>query len=144
MCAVQARVSLGSGRHEGASMTRIACVLTLILAVPAAASAQHEALAAGEQRGTVSVQSSCNPAVAAEFNRAVALLHSFEFRDALATFNAVLERDASCAIAYWGIALCQWGNPFAGVKAGPLLDRGRDAVEKGLATGKPTLRERGY
>jgi Tfp pilus assembly protein PilF len=125
-------------------MTRIACVLTLILAVPAAASAQHEAHAAGEQLGTVSFQTSCNPAVAAEFNRAVALLHSFEFRDALATFNAVLERDASCAIAYWGIALCQWGNPFAGVKAGPLLDRGRDAVEKGLATGKPTSRERGY
>src|SRR5688500_19480356 len=125
-------------------MTRIASVLTLFLAMPSATFAQHEQHAAGNQLGTVSFQTSCTPAVAAEFNRAVALLHSFEFRDALATFNAVLERDASCAIAYRGIALCQWGNPFAGVKAGPLRDRGRDAVETGLATGKPTLRERGY
>ena len=56
----------------------------------------------------------------------------------------VLERDASCAIAYWGIALCNWGNPFAGVKARPLLDRGRAAAEQGLSAGRPTSRERAY
>src|SRR5687768_10859236 len=125
-------------------MTRIACVFTLMLAIPCAAWAQHEQHAAGGQLGTVAFQTSCSPAVAADFNRAVALLHSFEFRDALAAFNGVLERDASCAVAYWGIALCQWGNPFAGIKAGPLLERGRAAAEKGLSTGKPTPRERAY
>jgi tetratricopeptide (TPR) repeat protein len=125
-------------------MTRITCVVTFILAIPSGVFAQHEQHVAGGQLGTVSFQTSCSPAVAADFNRAVALLHSFEFRDALTAFNAVLERDASCAIAYWGIALCQWGNPFAGVKAGPLLERGRAAAEKGLATGRPTPRERAY
>jgi tetratricopeptide (TPR) repeat protein len=125
-------------------MTRIACVLTFVLAIPSAAFAQHEQHAAGNQLGTVAFQTSCAPAVAADFNRGVALLHSFEFRDALASFSAVIERDPSCAIAHWGIAMCHWGNPFAGVKAGPPLERGRAAVEKGLATGSPTPRERAY
>ena len=125
-------------------MTRIASVLALVLVIPSAALAQHEQHAAGNQLGTVSFQTSCAPAVAADFNRGVALLHSFEFRDALATFNTVVERDPSCAIAQWGIALCHWGNPFAGIKAGPPLERGRAAAEKGLATGTPTPRERAY
>src|SRR5687767_15931242 len=91
-------------------MTRIASVLTFVLAIPSAAFAQHEQHAAGSQLGTVSFQTSCTPAVAADFNRGVALLHSFEFRDALAAFNAVVARDSSCAIAHWGIALCHWGR----------------------------------
>src|SRR5687767_508085 len=125
-------------------MTRIASVLTFVLAIPSAAFAQHEQHAAGNQLGTVAFQTSCAPAVAADFNRGVALLHSFEFRDALASFNTVIERDPSCAIAHWGIAMCHWGNPFAGVKAGPPLERGRAAVEKGLSMGTPTPRERAY
>ncbi len=40
--------------------------------------------------------------------------------------------------------MCQWGNPFGGIKTGPLLERGRDAAAKGLATGSPTPRERAY
>ncbi|HUR34068.1 MAG TPA: hypothetical protein VM032_09765, partial [Vicinamibacterales bacterium] len=55
-----------------------------------------------------------------------------------------LARDPSCAMAHWGIALCYWGNPFAGVKAGLLLENGRTAAQKGLSTGSPTPRERGY
>jgi tetratricopeptide (TPR) repeat protein len=82
--------------------------------------------------------------VRADFDRAIALLHSFEYGPASAMFNKVLERDRSCAIAYWGIALCNWTNPFGGVKAGPLLERGRATVEKGLSTGNPTPRERAY
>ena len=125
-------------------MNRFGCVLVAILAVPAAAAAQHEQHAAAEQLGKVAFQTSCAPAVAGDFNRAVALLHSFEFRDALATFTTVLEKDPSCAIAYWGVALCQWGNPFAGIKAGPLLERGAAAAQQGLALANATPRERAY
>ena len=80
----------------------------------------------------------------ADFNRAVALLHSFEYRPAIEGFQKVLAVDATCATAYWGIAVAQWGNPFGGIKTGPLLERGRDAVQKGLSTGSPTPRERAY
>lgn len=127
-------------------MKRILGLVTLVLGLPLAAAAQHEHGGATppEQFGTVSFDNSCSAAVQTDFNRAVALLHSFEFRPAMEAFTRVLERDPSCAVAYWGIGLCHWSNPFAGLKAGPPLERGRAAVEKGLATGSPTPRERAY
>jgi tetratricopeptide (TPR) repeat protein len=115
-----------------------------LLAIPTLAFAQHDQHGAGEKLGTVNFATSCTAETRADFNRAVALLHSFEFRPAMDTFTKVLAADPSCAIAHWGIALCHWGNPFAGVKAGPPLERGRDAAAKGLATGSPTPRERAY
>lgn len=125
--------------------TRLAAFIVSISVISTPAWAQHEAHGASpEKLGTVHFETTCSPAVRADFDRAVALLHSFEFRPAMETWNKVLAADASCAIAYWGQALCQWGNPFAGVKAGPLLERGRAAVDKGLATGSPSPRERAY
>jgi len=120
-------------------------VAAVVLVLHGTALAQdHEHPATQERLGTVSFPTSCHPEVAADFNRGVALLHSFEFRPAMQAFESVLARDASCAMAQWGIALCHWGNPFAGIKAGPLLERGRATIEKGLSTGTPTPRERGY
>jgi hypothetical protein len=119
-------------------------VLVGLLAIPGLAFAQHEQHGAGEKLGTVNFATSCKAETRADFNRAVALLHSFEYRPAMETFTKVLAADPSCAIAHWGIALCHWGNPFGGIKAGPLLERGRDAAQKGLATGSPTARERAY
>jgi tetratricopeptide (TPR) repeat protein len=119
--------------------------LTVVLVCPVLAFAQHEQHGAGaEKLGTVNFETSCKAETRADFNRAVALLHSFEFRPASETFTKVLAADPSWAIAHRGLAMCQWGNPFGGIKAGPLLERGRDAAAKGLATGSPTPRERAY
>ena len=125
-------------RSAFASATTVV-LLSLAAATPLA---QHPA--DHEQFGTVSFETSCTPAVAADVNRAVAQLHSFEFRGSMDGFNGVLARDPACAMAYWGVALSYWGNPFAGVKSDPLVANGRMAVQKGLATGSPTPRERGY
>jgi tetratricopeptide (TPR) repeat protein len=128
-------------------MTRLVggLIAVLVLSTPALAQHEHPASAtAPEKLGTVTFETSCAPAVRDEFNRAVALLHSFEFRPAMEGFTRVLERDNSCAVAYWGIALCHWGNPFGGVKSGPLLERGLAAAHKGLSTGSPTPRERAF
>jgi len=126
-------------------MTRIALALTLVLAAPLTAAAQHDQHgAAGEKLGTVHFETSCSPSTRADFDRAVALLHSFEYRSAMETFTKVLAADPSCAVAHWGIALCHWGNPFTGIKSGPLLERGREAAQKGLAAGTPTPREKAY
>ncbi|MDP2389749.1 MAG: hypothetical protein Q8N52_05425, partial [Acidobacteriota bacterium] len=126
-------------------MKSIALALSVLLVAPAAAVAQHEhPVSVGDKLGTVHFETSCAASTRVDFDRAVALLHSFEYRPALESFTKVLAADPSCAIAQWGIALCHWGNPFAGVKAGPQLERGRDAVQKGLATGAPTPREKAY
>ena len=49
----------------------------------------------------------------AEFERGVAMLHSYWFNYAGKTFRGVLEQDPTCAMAYWGIALDLLGNTLA-------------------------------
>jgi tetratricopeptide (TPR) repeat protein len=110
--------------------------------------AQHEdhaaAGAASERLGSVSFDNSCDAEVGTEFNRAVALLHSFEFRSAIEGFDRVLGADESCAIAHWGIALSYWGNPFGGARSTAALDAGLAAVNAGRALGTATARESAY
>ena len=61
----------------------------------------------------------------------MALLHSFEFGPAIEGFTAAGTTDPGCAIAYWGIALSRWGNPFAaGIKTPAQLEAGRAAIAK--------------
>ncbi|HEX8026877.1 MAG TPA: hypothetical protein VF491_00370, partial [Vicinamibacterales bacterium] len=124
-------------------MKLVSFAVTVVLFTPAFAIAQHDHPADGNL-GTVNFETSCQPATRAEFNRAMALMHSFEFGPARDSFDKVLSADPNCAIAYWGIALSHWSNPFSGIKSGPLLERGLAAAQKGLATGAPTPREQAY
>jgi hypothetical protein len=88
-----------------------ACALLL-----AAGSAfpQERGRASAEELGVVHFSTSCNAAAQKELDRAVALLHSFQFSRAMQGFDAALDNDSSCGIAYWGIAppgaLSQWSN----------------------------------
>ncbi|HSE51502.1 MAG TPA: hypothetical protein VLB00_04900 [Gemmatimonadales bacterium] len=102
-------------------------------------------LPAQEPVGTVRFATSCRPAAHATFSRAVALLHSFAFATAADEFQAVLKADPDCAMAWWGLALVAWGNPFAaGVKSPAQIARGLEAVKGARATGTPTPRESRY
>jgi hypothetical protein len=100
--------------------------------------------AAMEHLGSVSFQTSCSPAAQPQFNRAVALMHSFQFGSAIDGFHAVLAADPTCAIAYWGIALSSWSNPFAGFKSPAQLEQGLKAVTQGRTAATATKRERAY
>ena len=106
----------------------------------------HPQKAQTEQLGTVHFRTSCSPAVAPQFNRAVALLHSFEFGASISAFNEVLAADSSCAMAYWGLALSRWTNPMAaGNRSVALLQQGRKFVEAAMRLGvRASQRERGY
>jgi hypothetical protein len=111
----------------------------------ASTSAQGHSSPSHEHLGTVHFTTSCNQNAQNEFDRAVALLHSFEFSRAIAAFNAALKNDTTCAIAYWGIALSQWSNPFAvGNKDAGQLQSGRASVQLGKSLGAQTERERAY
>jgi hypothetical protein len=122
--------------------------LSILFAASAAIAAapQHEHGAAGpEKLGTVRFATSCSAAAQPAFNRAVALLHSFDFARAVAGFDATLAADASCTIAYWGIALSRWGNPFApGAKAAAQLQQGREAIDRAKASPPKSDREQAY
>lgn len=95
--------------------------------------------------GTVHFATSCSPAAQPVFNRAVALLHSFEFGGAIEGFNATLKADSTCGIAYWGLALSAWSNPFApGIKSAKQIETGLAAVQHAKTTGSKTRREKMY
>jgi tetratricopeptide (TPR) repeat protein len=94
--------------------------------------------------GTVNFPVSCTPEAQAEFNHAVAMLHSFWFGPAIKSFNTVAELDPTCAMAHWGVAMSLFGNPFSWPLTGqPLID-GWAAVEKATAAGAKTPREAAY
>jgi tetratricopeptide (TPR) repeat protein len=95
-----------------------------------------------EQLGRVSFANSCAPAAQATLARAVALLHSFWFREGEKTFREVLERDPNCAIATWGIATILIGNPFAAGPTPAQAQQAKEAIERGRAIGAKTERER--
>ncbi|HWX56226.1 MAG TPA: hypothetical protein VN176_16675 [Verrucomicrobiae bacterium] len=125
-------------------------LLTIVLFVQGVNFAQDHVHAATqnagrENLGTVEFSSSCSAAAQPQLNRAVALMHSFQFARAIAALNGTLATDPSCAIAYWGIALSNWGNPFAaGLKSPGQLELGRKAWEQAGTAGAKTERERAY
>src|SRR6478672_13797234 len=119
-----------------------AILLTLVASSSRAQEHQH---GIGENLGTVHFATSCNEPAQKELNRAVALLHSFQFSRAIEGFNAALGQDAACGIAYWGIALSDWSNPFApGIKDKSQLQGGRVNAQRGKTVGAKTERERAY
>jgi hypothetical protein len=73
----------------------------------------------------------------------MAYQHSFWYRAATDTFNEVLKLDPTCAIAYWGLALANLRNPYAPPLAAWLKD-GVVLIDKGLALGPKSTREKGY
>jgi tetratricopeptide (TPR) repeat protein len=102
----------------------------------------NQAAASAEERlGEVNFPISCDPVAQAQFNRAVALLHSFFFPETVKAFSAIAEKEPSCAMAYWGIAISQRPNPLVGPFPGDVLKVGWEAVEKARAATHKTERE---
>ena len=106
------------------------CALLLVSSVRAAQAQVHtHPTATPEQLGAVHFPTTCNAAVTPTFDRAVALLHSFEFGESIRAFSQVLATDSTCAMAQWGIALSRWTNPVApGLRSPTQLASGRAAA----------------
>jgi hypothetical protein len=70
-----------------------------------------------EKLGSVSFATSCAPGVARDFERSVALLHSFAYSAAAQSFRKVAAADPRCAMAHWGVAMSYyhqlWSPPGA-------------------------------
>src|SRR5438034_10936588 len=102
------------------------------------------AAAAQDKVGTVHFPTSCSAPVQGEFERAVAMLHSFWFSASTAAFAAVAQSDPGCAMAHWGVAMNLLGNPFGWPPSPKALADGWAAVERAKAAGAKTQRERDY
>ena len=121
-------------------------ILTSLTVVPLIADEGHQHPAGDpEKLGTVSFATSCAPKVQKQFQRSVAMLHSFWYEEAERTFNQVAQEDPGCAMAYWGLAMSYF-HPIWDAR-GPdaaILKKGADAVEKAKALNPKTERERDY
>ena len=97
-----------------------------------------------ERLGTVSFPNSCKPAVQPEFNRGVALLHSFAYTAAGEAFQSVAHQDSRCAIAHWGIAMTyfhQLWDPAISTQSSSAAQR---EIEQALRLRARTERERQF
>jgi tetratricopeptide (TPR) repeat protein len=118
--------------------------MLLLLAGLAWSDEGHHHALTEEEIGSVHFSTSCAKAVEFDINHAVALLHSFQYEDTRAAFEAVAVKDPKCAIAEWGVAMSHyhglWGNGDAAA--------GREAEERAqqIASANPatTPREHAY
>jgi tetratricopeptide (TPR) repeat protein len=77
----------------------------LLFLLPFLSAQETHIHSAPEKLGKVSFPISCTPAVQEQFDRGVALLHSFAYPAAEAAFQGVAELDPRCAMAHWGMAM---------------------------------------
>src|SRR5258708_32484474 len=124
--------------------TLVLGLMLLVFSTTAASAHDDEAKARGEKLGRVLFKTSCSPEAQKQFERALAMLHSFFFPETIKTFSSIPETDPSCAIAYWGIAISQRPNPLAGPFDTAALKNGLEAIEKGQAIGAKATRERDW
>ena len=127
-------------------MRRIPILLAALLcsvSLRVAAQEHHHELSAQEV-GSVQFATSCSRTVELSFDRAVALLHSFQYEQAREAFTEISKRDPSCAMAQWGVAMSHYhglwknGDTAAGRLA---LKKAQQLADSNSAT---TGREKAY
>jgi len=87
---------------------------------------QHAHALTLQEVGSVHFLTSCDRSMWTSFNRAVALLHSFQYEQARFAFMDVSIHDPGCAMAQWGIAM----SHFHGLWDNGDMAAGRKALQK--------------
>lgn len=98
---------------------------------------------APDKLGEVAFPIACNAAAQEQFNRAMAMLHSFFYPEAGKTFTRATEPDPTCAMGHWGVAMSGW-YPLWYPPTKESFQTGKAALEKAVAIGANTERERAY
>ena len=97
-----------------------------------------------EKLGRVSFPVSCAPGVQPEFDRAVALLHSFAYSAAESAFEKVATDDPHCAMAHWGAAMTQFHQLWEPRVDSQRVALGEKEIELARKTGNLSRHERRY
>ena len=96
-----------------------------------------------EKLGKVSFATSCSPRVARDFERSVALLHSFAYTASEQSFRKVATADPTCAMAHWGIAMSYYHQMWSPPSPRELRD-GQLEIDQALAMNRGSPRERQF
>jgi len=121
----------------------IVCALGL-LSIAAWSDEQHHHQLSENEVGSVHFATSCAKAVEQDFNRAVALLHSFQYEDTRVAFEEISRKDPTCAMAQWGVAMSHyhglWDN--GDTATGRLAQK--KAADLAATNSKTSAREKAY
>src|SRR5260370_19521372 len=122
----------------------IGFLCAVLYCAPLARCDEHHHALTAEEVGSVHFATSCSKSVGLSFNRAVALLHSFQYEQAREAFSGVAKRDPQCAMAQWGVAM----SYYHGLWKNGNTAAGRETFEKARAVAaanpKTTARELAY
>ncbi len=99
--------------------------------------------APGSEYGSLEFESSCNPSLKEEFNLAIKMLHSFEYDEAEKVFASIIDKDPSCALAYWGVAMSNF-HPLWAPPSEPELVKGSKAIAIGKSLAAPDSKAYAY
>src|SRR4029453_16943763 len=116
--------------------------LTLVAWQTATATSEHEH-PVPEKLGTVKFAISCSANVQPEFERAVALLHSFAYTAAEKAFRDLIAKEPRCAMAHWGAAMTYFHQLWEPYVAATDLARGQSEIDQAKHLGG-SERERGF
>jgi len=93
--------------------------------------------------GKVDFQSSCTGKVEEDLDLAIELLHSFEYEEAEKAFAKVIDEEPGCAMAYWGVAMCN-NHPLWTPPSEQELIKGAKAITIAQSITGKTKREAEY
>jgi len=119
----------------------ITALAVIGLSIPPAGQAAEPQATKGPEEVNFAI--SCGPEAQKAFKHAVWTLHSFWYPEALKAFTDIGKAEPGCAMAYWGIAMSRW-YPLWYPPNAEALKTGSEAVEKAMAAGPKTERERDY
>jgi tetratricopeptide (TPR) repeat protein len=121
----------------------VLCLAVSCCGVAVADDGDHHEELTSEQLGTVHFPVSCSPNVQKNFEKGVALLHSFWYEESAKAFQGIQKQDPKCAMAYWGEGMSSWhqlwGHPDA-----KTVKSGLAGLKKAEKIHAGTERERDY
>src|SRR6266702_5183639 len=119
-------------------------LLALLFIVPFSLAQEVHIHSAPEKLGKVSFLISCAPVVQEQFDRGVALLHSFAYAAAEDAFRGVAKLDPQCAMAHWGMAMTYFHQLWEPPIAPAYNSAAQREIRQGLSIGAGTERERNF
>ena len=119
-------------------------LLALPFLFPFPSAQETHSHSAPEKLGKVSFPTSCTPAVQEQFDRGVALLHSFAYTAAEDAFTRVGELDPRCAMAHWGMAMTYFHQLWDPPIVPATISIAQREIQKAKQLGAGSERERQF
>jgi len=119
-------------------------LFALLCIFPALAAQEAHDHGIPEKLGKVSFPTSCAATVQEQFERGVALLHSFAYKAAENAFQDVAKADPRCAMAHWGVAMSYFHQLWEPPIAPAVISIGQKEIEQARQIGSDSKREREF